>query len=67
MSDEVTIAPNEAPEAEPTVIDHVVTEEDLAANPGLAAEGVEVGDTIGLVEPTEEAPTPEAPTETPAA
>jgi len=30
-------------------IDHIVTEEDLVANPELVEEGVEVGDQITLV------------------
>lgn len=66
----------EKKEEEPKLIDHVLTEEDMAKNPELAEKGLKVGDTVQVPEAEEGAeakkddqepekpePKPEAPKE----
>lgn len=54
------------PAQKPKMVDHVVTQEDLDANPDLVKDGVKVGETIQIPEPTTEKPkAPETETEEP--
>ena len=56
---------NQFPEG---VVQHTVTQEDMDANPELAAQGIKVGDVVGITErpqPEDQVPTPEEDDEAP--